>query len=153
VSGAHRPDFEQVAAWLRANPSATRQEAATKFGWSFATVSANWQALKKPVKTKGAPARTMSESDRDAVLETVRDSYAILRMLTRQMRLDIEEAINAKRTPALSRDTIGAMNDLQRMASGMIDAHPGLLELAKSASPDGGIGEDELLGIVDALEH
>lgn len=163
-TGTPRDDREEILAWARLNPTATPQDLADRWQVPKTTAVRYHRKAKqrepKPPKApptppaspkRGAPAKAMEPSDREEVLATVRDTYAILRNLAARIRRVLERQIDEDgELPKLDRDTSQAMLNLQRMAAGLIDAHPGLLELVK-ASGDEEVSEDDLRSILQAL--
>lgn len=154
-----RPDRDDIVAWCRLNPSAGAAEVVKRWGIPRSTADRYIALAKLPVPPsppaakgrgraaapRGTPARRMSEDDREAVVATVRDAYAILRMLVERTRVAVEAG-----SVELNRDTTQAMLNLQRMAAGLVDAHPGLLELVKGASGEGEVTDDDLDAILKA---
>lgn len=103
-----------------------------------------------PPARKGAPAALMDEDDRARALTTVRNAYRVIHLIVSRTLGQVEHGPGGQ-IPSLDRDTSQALLNLQRVAAGMIDSHPGLMELAKGEEPGENLSEDDLAGILDGI--
>ncbi len=143
---APRATRAEVEAYLTANPGVSARSVASQLNVPL-TTARSWIAAyrakagsgprpTRPVGPKLAAtcARDLSEDDRVAVLDTVRDIRAILRSMVARLRRAVEAA-GPDELPQIHRDTAQAMLSLQKTGSGLLADNPGLLELARAAEP------------------
>jgi hypothetical protein len=99
----------------------------------------------------GVPISAMAEHDRVLVTRTTRRAYQILELMVERIWDQVVET-DKKTVPKLHRDTTLAMVNLQRMAAGMIDKHPGLLEDLQEGGVDPMATDEEVEGMLEALD-
>lgn len=100
------------------------------------------------LRTKtGTPVATMADEDRELVTRTARRAYQILEELVERLWDEVAEADGA----VLSPKTTLAMLNLQKMAAGMIDKHPGLLAELQAQGTDPETTDDDLEKILEAI--
>lgn len=154
-----------VAEWLDAHPDATGPQVAEAFGVTRQTGSSykrRWLALrgepppnsaptKKPRNPAAgrAPVERMDPNDRERALAVVRDTYALIAATVARMRARVEGCPEGA-VPEIDRDTSQALLSLQKTAVGMIDAHPGLMDLVRQEEGKGVEG-DELAQILASM--
>lgn len=148
---------EQLLEWVVANPKATSADLTRHWGFTRSAGHRAYQRVHKVLLAQKAtehrartPAARLPEQDRETVLGTVRDSQAALRLLAKRLREQVEKDATDGTPPSLDRDTTQAMLSLQRATAGLIETHPGLLELAREAEDDKAT-DDDLDGILAAL--
>jgi hypothetical protein len=100
---------------------------------------------------KGTPTSAMAEHDRVLVTRTARRAYQVLEIMVERIYTEIVEA-DKKAVPKLHRDTAQAMLNLQKMAAGMIDTHPGLLEDLQEGGVDPEATDEDVEGMLEALD-
>lgn len=141
-----------AASWLRAHPGRGAVDLHRELGVPLSTAY-RWveeiRAGAEPAPKKGTPAKLLTEEDRERVLVTVRDSYLVLQTTVARLRLEVEAADGV---PRIDRDTAQALLNLQRMTAGLVEAHPGLMELAKQGEEQAATDDDveailEVLGV------
>lgn len=162
--------------WLDSLPEGTnptKSELMAQFPFNGVTVATSvlkaWRLRKgysADVKTKADPNSNSSRnarrganldrasverldpSDRERILRTTRNGHAFLDNMMERLRRRIE-SLPPDELPLLDRDTGQTMLSIQKMTSGLVDTHPGLLELAEkdgSKAPD----EKDLKEILEA---
>lgn len=85
----------------------------------------------KPTSRVRAPAETMAPDDRRRALGIVRDIHATMATTIAAVRHEAEEAAGEGRAPSVDERTARALAQLARTGSDLIEAHPGLLDLAR----------------------
>lgn len=157
------PKWDKARAFLDQHPDGTAQDLSHALGISRRSASDYLAGVraerglppperaptKKPRQPTGAPVETMAPDDRQRVLGIVRDSYATIAHVMKVIRQAVEST--DVDVPRIDRDTAQALLNLQRTASGLVEAHPGLMELAKAN--DDGVGDKGTLVGPDALER
>lgn len=103
----------------------------------------------RPRTKTGTPIASMADEDRELVTRTARRAYQILEELTERLWDEVVESSGV----VLSPKTTMAMLNLQRMAAGMIDKHPGLLADVQSQGTDPEATDDELERVLAAVEQ
>lgn len=101
-----------------------------------------------PVSRGGAPAATLSPDDRELALQLVRDARWIAAACLTAKR----EAMERGEPVSYDAREAQALLNYQRMASEVIEAHPGLLELAHGTDA-GGVGGGGAAALGDALDR
>jgi hypothetical protein len=100
-------------------------------------------------KRKGTPVVDMAAEDRALVTRTARRAYEILEILVERL---FDQVVDAPEVPKLPVGTVTAMLNLQKMAAGMIDKHPGLLAELQSGGADPEATDDDLERILRAVD-
>lgn len=145
-------DVQEIAAYMRQRPEASKAEVAERFQIPYDTLSHHWKRLKsmnapdtvnltagpRPVVANGSadPVVGLNADDRQVAIRTVRKTYRALEIMAGRI-LESIETYEGAGVPLIDRDTTTALLNLQRMAHGMIDAHPGLMQLAGDDETDG----------------
>lgn len=156
---AERPTRAQVEEWLSERPTATAAELCQAFPGLSKGTGYRWFAARgQPRRPSGrrpsvkelgqTPVEQMAVPDRDRALGIVRKTYSALAILAERMFEEVKGGATE-----LDRDTAQAALSWQRMAAGIVEAHPGLLALEKGEAQ--GVEpiptEDELEEILVAL--
>lgn len=139
-------DRDDVHAWLHAHPDATVPALRAAFPRMSETTARRW--LKEGVPTdygpKGvAPVETLADKDRDRLVRMVRGLYHAIDLYQQGL-------VVSGRLSRPDRDTSAAALNWQKTAAGLIESHPGLLELVKGPEASG-VDDDNIDDIVEAL--
>lgn len=148
---------EALLKWVVENPKANSADFTRAHGFTKSSGHRAWTRIQKAILAQRAgehrartPAARLPEQDRETVLATVRHAQSTLLRLARRLDAEVEKAEKEDRPARLDRDTTQAMLSLQRATAGLIETHPGLLELAREAE-DEKATDDDLDGILAAL--
>ncbi len=136
-----------VEAFLAAHPTATAAQLSETFALPTATAH-RWRNDWESKVASNAPADSLAQEDRDVALSIVRETYGLLNTRIQHLAtIDTESPLPEKETRALL--------NLQKLAAGVIGAHPGLLDLtsdgkAPIATKD---DNDKFLQALEDLEN
>lgn len=149
-----RPAPATVNRWILEHPDATLREFREAFPGLPETTARRWLRSGAPVaETTGAapqrvartPAAELQPDDRAQVVSIVRGIYRALHCYAEAVEAQAASG-NFNFDAAQAR----AARDLQRTAAGLVEAHPGLLELVKAGETEAA-DDDDLDDIVAAL--
>lgn len=143
------PDREAASAWLATHPGAAIESFRDAFPDVPTTTLRRWfasGALPAPAPRRGpTPAAELDHDDRQRALATVRSIYSALEAYAKRLEASAEAG-----DLHLDAEAARAAMHLQRTAAGILEAHPGLLELVRAGEPERA-DDDDLDDILRAL--
>lgn len=97
-----------------------------------------------------APISAMSDEDRAMVTAIPRRIYEIIELTVDRLWVDIVESEGVPKIPG---STAKALLDLQKVAAGVIDKHPGLFSELEAQGANPRAAEDDLEKVLAALQQ
>lgn len=151
-----RPSREQFDAWHREHPDATDRDAREAFPELKPTTRRRWltepsagepyqHPKLSPKAAAVTPAAKLDPDDRARVIRTVRSILRALEVYAKK----VEEAAESGDVFFDPKAAQAAMH-MQRTAAGLLEQHPGLLELVKAGEGETA-DDDDLEDIIRAL--
>ena len=174
MRGAHAgpsPTLATAREWAQTHPDATADDLASYLGVARKTAS-RWHAKlraegllrRKPATPeklaslavtapRGTPAVQLPADQREAASSTVQTLYRLLRLNAERLLAHFEADPDLVIGPDDQR-TMAALRALQQTATGLVDAHPGLLAMTETTEGAGGaMTESDLATALDVLRR
>lgn len=126
-------DRDDVHAWLHEHPGATVPDLRKAFPRMAESTARRWvkDGVPSDYTPRGAaPVDTLASDDRERLVRMVRGLYHAIDLY--QQGLVVGGRLNKP-----DRDTSAAALNWQKTAAGLIESHPGLLELVKGPEGEG----------------